>query len=65
MPRDYIHELGTRVNRNYRHEDLEKPVSEISANKLTYGKAVGKYSVPKSTLMRHVKQKGKLRTYGG
>lgn len=52
MPRNYIRKTAPK----YDIEDLRLAIEDVKSKKLTLGKAATKYSIPKTTLFKQVKQ---------
>ncbi|CAK1597581.1 unnamed protein product [Parnassius mnemosyne] len=52
MPRNYIRKTEPK----YQIEDLRHAIEDVKSKKLTLGQAATKYSVPKTTLFKQVKQ---------
>lgn len=49
--------VGARTYRNFSNEQLEKAIDEVKSGKLSIRNASEKFSIPKSTIARKVKQK--------
>lgn len=64
MPNEYKRLLGSRKYHDFTSETLEKALSDIRNNKLTYRAASDKYNIPKSTLERKFNKKH-MKKYGG
>lgn len=52
MPRNYVR----KTKRKYKIEDLCLAIEDVRSKKLTLGQAATKYSVPKTTLFKQMRQ---------
>lgn len=52
MPRNYTRKTESK----YQIDDLRRAIEDVKTKKLTLGKAAAKYSVPKTTLFKQLKQ---------